>query len=38
MPPGRFVSSVTPTPVGEVTAMGICIPWFRVPDRDPTWE
>ena len=28
MPPGRFVSGVTRTPVGEVTVMGICIPWF----------
>ena len=27
MPPGRYVSGVTRTPVGEVTVMGICIPW-----------
>ncbi len=45
MPPGRFVSSVTPTPVGEVTAMGICIPWFgsrtetrRGSERQRQWE
>ena len=45
MPPGRFVSSVTPTPVGEVTAMGICIPWFgsrsetrRGSGRKRQWE
>ena len=28
MAPGRFVSGVTRTPVGEVTVVGICIPWF----------
>ena len=28
MPPGRFVSGVTQTPVGEVAVIGICIPWF----------
>ena len=28
MPPGRFVSGETRTPVGEVTVVGICIPWF----------
>ena len=27
MPPGRFVSGVTETPVGEVTVIGVCIPW-----------
>ena len=26
-PPGRFVSGVTKTSLGEVTVMGICIPW-----------
>ena len=26
--PGRFVSAVTRTPLGDVTVMGICIPWF----------
>ena len=25
--PGRFVSGVTNTPIGEVTIVGICIPW-----------
>ena len=28
MPPGRFVSGVTRTSLGEVTVVGICIPWF----------
>ena len=28
MPPGRFVSGVTQTSLGEVTVTGICIPWF----------
>ena len=28
MPPGRFVSGVTQTPMGEVAVIGICIPWF----------
>ena len=27
MPPGRFVSGVTQTSVGEVRVIGICIPW-----------
>ena len=27
MPPGRFVSGVTQTSVGEVTVIGVCIPW-----------
>ena len=27
MPPGRFVSGVTRTSLGEVTVVGICIPW-----------
>ena len=28
MPPGRFVSGVTQTSVGEIAVIGICIPWF----------
>ena len=28
MPPGRFVSGVTQASVGEVTVIGVCIPWF----------
>ena len=28
MPPGRFVAGVTETSLGEVTVVGICIPWF----------
>ena len=45
MPPGRFVSGVTQTSVGEVTVIGICIPWFgsrtearRELDRKKQWE
>ena len=45
MPPGRFVSGVTQTSVGEVTVIGICIPWFgsrtearRGSDRKMRWE
>ncbi|MCY4576497.1 MAG: endonuclease/exonuclease/phosphatase family protein [Chloroflexi bacterium] len=26
--PGRFISGITQTSIGEVTVMGICIPWF----------
>ena len=29
LPPGRYVSGVTRTPVGDVTVIGICIPWHR---------
>ena len=28
LPPGRFVSGVTRTSVGEVAVIGVCIPWF----------
>ena len=45
MPPGRFVSGVTQTSVGEVTVIGICIPWFgsrteanRKVERRVPWE
>ena len=45
MPPGRFVSGVTQTSVGEVAVIGICIPWFgsrteasRKAERKPRWE
>lgn len=45
MPPGRFVSGVTQTSLGEVTVIGICIPWFgcrtearRGPERRERWE
>ena len=27
MPPGRFASGVTETSVGEVTVVGVCVPW-----------
>lgn len=45
MPPGRFISGVTQTSLGEVTVIGICIPWFgcrtearRGPERRDRWE
>ena len=45
MPPGRFVSGVTQTSVGEITVIGICIPWFgsrtearRNSERKERWE
>ena len=45
MPSGRFVSGVTQTSVGEVTVIGICIPWFgsrtearRGSNRKMRWE
>ncbi len=45
MPPGRFVSGVTQTSVGEVAVIGICIPWFgsrteasRKVERRIPWE
>ena len=45
MSPGRFVSGVTQTSVGDVTVIGICIPWFgsrteakRGPDRKKRWQ
>ena len=28
MPPGRYVSGLTHASVGEVTVIGVCIPWF----------
>lgn len=28
LPPGRFVSGVTQTSLGEITVVGVCIPWF----------
>ena len=45
MPPGRFVSGVTQTSMGEVAVIGICIPWFgsrtearRKLERKMQWE
>ena len=45
LPPGRFVSGVTQTPLGDVTVVGICIPWFgsrtearRGDARKKPWE
>lgn len=36
LPPGRFVSGVTQTPLGNVTVVGICIPWFGA--RTEAWR
>jgi endonuclease/exonuclease/phosphatase family metal-dependent hydrolase len=45
MPPGRFISGVTETSLGELTVIGICIPWSgcrtearRGPHRKRRWE
>ena len=45
MPPGRFVAGVTETSLGEVTVVGVCIPWFgsrsearRGSERKDLWE
>ena len=45
MPPGRYVSGVTRTPLGEVTVIGICIPWHgsrtearRGAEQKERWE
>lgn len=36
LPPGRFVSGVTRTRLGAITAIGICIPWFG--SRTEAWR
>lgn len=43
--PGRFISGITGTSIGEVMFMGICIPWFgsrtearRGADRRERWQ
>ena len=43
--PGRFISGITQTSVGDVRVMGICIPWFgsrtearRGAERRKRWE
>ncbi len=43
--PGRFISGVTQTSIGDVMVMGICIPWFgsraekrRGAERKERWE
>ena len=45
MPPGRFVAGITRTSLGNVTVMGVCIPWFgsrtearRKSERRKRWE
>ena len=45
MPPGRFVSGVTGTSIGEIAVVGVCIPWFgsrtearRGDERKRRWE
>lgn len=44
-PPGRFVAGVTRTSLGEISVVGVCIPWFgsrtesrRGPARKARWE
>ncbi len=45
MPPGRFISGVTRTPIGDTTVVGVCIPWsgsrtesYRASGRKTRWE
>ena len=45
LPPGRFVSGVTETSLGEFTVVGVCIPWSgsrtearREAERKSLWE
>ena len=45
LPPGRFVSGVTETSLGEIAVLGVCIPWFgsrtekrRGEERKAPWE
>ena len=45
MPPGRFVAGVTRTSLGNVTFIGVCIPWFgsrtearRKSERKMRWQ
>lgn len=45
LPPGRYVAGVTQSPLGEVTVVGLCIPWFgcrteayRGGERKARWE
>ena len=41
LPPGRFVAGSTQTSLGQVTVVGICIPWFGSRTRDKRkkrWE
>lgn len=36
MPPGRFVAGVTRTSLGEISVVGVCIPWFG--SRTESWR
>ena len=45
LPPGRFIAGVTRTPLGEITVVGVCIPWrgsrteaYRGEARKARWE
>ena len=45
LPPGRYVAGVTRTSLGEVTVVGVCIPWhgcrteaYRGEGRKKRWE
>ena len=37
LPPGRFVSGVTQTSIGEVAVIGVCIPWFGSRTKAGPW-
>lgn len=36
LPPGRFVSGITGTSLGDVTIVGVCVPWFG--SRTEAWR
>ena len=38
LPPGRFVAGATRSSLGQVTVIGICIPWFGSRTRDKRKE
>ena len=38
LPPGRFITGVTQTSLGQVAVAGICIPWFGSRTRDKRKE
>ena len=38
MPPGRFISGITQTSLGEVTVVGVCIPWAMARVRGSSTE
>ena len=36
LPPGRFVAGITDTSLGDVTVVGVCVPWFG--SRTEAWR